>query len=877
MNNARTDSDSGTEADTLGIRRADLPGLAAIFAQLALIALVLRKANIETFGFHRIIYIVVFGFVVNHLLPRRFRMIFFLALSLLSMAVALGGGVASKIANPELGITRAASVFCIGVILIAICRLPIGFWKRGTLLLFAGAVAAVFRSGKWESQAFAVTWPVVASLFMFRIIVYLYEISTSAQRPTEVQSLAYFFLTPNFCTLLFPVIDFRTFCRTYYNEADLVIYQRGIKWMTRGIIQLVGYRMVDQVFALDALNVRDGSDLIRFVVTNVFLYLKVSGSFHLFIGVLLLFGFNLPETNHRYFLASSFTDYWRRVNIYWRNFLMKVFFYPTFFRLKGLGQIPALIVATLWSFLVTWALHIYQTWWIKGDVSWSWTDALFWMALAGLVLANSLWELKRNRKRRLSDGRYTRREAIGKTIRTVLTFSIITLLWSLWSTPTLGLWFHIWSLADRYTLFWGAAVLACVGVATLFLEILPFSANGSFNRPIAAGDARRAALGWDAVRCALPLFAIFAAACLSFRFRLEPAEIQNYPVATVLAQTFTESDQTGQGRSYYENLTSADKGSSQFWESMTAKFNATFALSDFTFENDSNVRELKPNVHIEVDGMHIDTNRWGMRDRDHALAKPSATLRMAILGSSHVMGYGLPAGEMFEPILEERLNRRRHFDGNFELLNFAVSGQSPLGQIWMLQHRVFAFHPDMVMFVAHVNDFDWATRDVEADLRRNVALPPGFPSQLFAQANVTNRTIEAFAMRRLKPQQSHILSFCYQQIVQECQSIHALPVCIFLPVPSDLPLDRAKASALLRIADEAGFVTVDLSDIFAGYKPNELMLHDIGNHANAKAQALIANALYDRLSADPRIEIQSRAQRIGATLAAGALTKRSSD
>ncbi len=63
----------------------------------------------------------------------------------------------------------------------------------------------------------------------------------------------------------------------------------------------------------------------------------MSGQFHIIVGMLHLFGFNLPETHHSYFLASSFTDFWRRINIYWKDFMMKIFFYPAYFALSKRG------------------------------------------------------------------------------------------------------------------------------------------------------------------------------------------------------------------------------------------------------------------------------------------------------------------------------------------------------------------------------------------------------------------------------------------------------------------------------------------------------------------------------------------------------------
>ena len=59
------------------------------------------------------------------------------------------------------------------------------------------------------------------------------------------------------------------------------------------------------------------------IVFTYLLYLRVSGQFHIIVGMLHLFGYDLPETNHRYLLARSVNDFWRRVNIYWKDFMVK--------------------------------------------------------------------------------------------------------------------------------------------------------------------------------------------------------------------------------------------------------------------------------------------------------------------------------------------------------------------------------------------------------------------------------------------------------------------------------------------------------------------------------------------------------------------------
>ena len=106
--------------------------------------------------------------------------------------------------------------------------------------------------------------------------------------------------------------------------------------------------------------------LLGYLVCNYLLYLRVSGQFHMACGMLHLFGFQLPETHHHYLLATGFTDYWRRINIYWKDFMVRVVFNPVVFRLKRRPQPVALAAATAAVFVVTWLLHAYQSFWLRG-------------------------------------------------------------------------------------------------------------------------------------------------------------------------------------------------------------------------------------------------------------------------------------------------------------------------------------------------------------------------------------------------------------------------------------------------------------------------------------------------------------------------------
>ena len=185
-------------------------------------------------------------------------------------------------------------------------------------------------------------------MFMFRMIIYLYELKHAEEARALIDTLGYFFLLPNYCFLHFPVVDYRTLQRGYF-AGDVHATQRA--------------RAADDVpgdgppAALPAGlpraadpgrgGARPGDAWRATWSCNYLLYLRVSGQFHMACGMLHLFGYQLPETHHHYLLATGFTDYWRRINIYWKDFMVRVVFNPVVFRLKRWPQPAALAAATV--------------------------------------------------------------------------------------------------------------------------------------------------------------------------------------------------------------------------------------------------------------------------------------------------------------------------------------------------------------------------------------------------------------------------------------------------------------------------------------------------------------------------------------------------
>lgn len=839
--------------------------MAFIAAQLVLVALLLRELDMLTPAFRHIVYLCVPGFLVHHFLPARIRIPFFVLLSIGSLLLVLGTPPdAERFWDVSLALPRTGLLLAVGAILIALCHLPIGFWARCGVVALAGLGIAAFRSGLLPSGGLEIVWILLPAFFMFRIIVYLYDLGTSPLRPTWSQSAAYFFLLPNVCSTLFPVIDFKTFVRSHYNSPALQIYQRGVAWIFRGVVQLLIYRYIDQLYPIRATAVDSGTDLLKYILTNSFLYLNVSGQFHLIIGLLLLFGFNLPETNHLYFLAESFTDYWRRVNIYWKDFILKIFYYPVYFRLKKRPTL-ALVIATLWAFFVTWLLHLYQTWWLKGRASATWPDTLFWLILGVLILFNSLWEMKRGRQRTLAGSSMTPSAGIGLCVRTAVTFASISLLWSLWSSPTVSVWLGLWKHANWVTWLGGAAVLVAVMGAKFFLEIRP-----RLRRSPAESAAVESSAGFhrDLWRCAMPIVALLVLVSATIRGYLPDPHLERVQpgLNSIMLYGILEAGDSFPPKkslsdlNYYQQLTSVDEGNRQLWETyINLPISRTVPstrrpITDVTDFRMEIMTPLSPLMTVyETDDFQ--TNRWGMRDRDYELAKAPGTLRIAMLGSSHTMGYAVKRSEVFEHLLEERLNQdppKTHRSGKFEVLNFSHVLYGPLNQISVLQQQVEPFHPDIVILVGHLLDPWFVNYNIRTMAKRRNPLPPNLTT-ILESARFNRSLHDGLAEKRMKPFESEIIDWSFAQIVAECRAMNAIPVYFFLPAPGlELPLTEKRAAQALKLkqqAADAGFLIWDGTDTFANQNLNELITGIIP-HSNPRAHALIADQLYRYFSGD---------------------------
>jgi len=97
-------------------------------------------------------------------------------------------------------------------------------------------------------------------------------------------------------------------------------------------------------------------------------------------------------------------------------------------------------------------------------------------------------------------------------------------------------------------------------------------------------------------------------------------------------------------------------------------------------------------------GSYVRINSDGLRDREHAKAKPAGTVRIAVLGDSFSEAMHVPMDQTFWSLLERRLQECNAFPGKqIEVINFAVSGYGTAQELLTLREKVWDYSPDLIV------------------------------------------------------------------------------------------------------------------------------------------------------------------------------------
>lgn len=160
----------------------------------------------------------------------------------------------------------------------------------------------------------------------------------------------------------------------------------------------------------------------------------------------------------------------------------------------------------------------------------------------------------------------------------------------------------------------------------------------------------------------------------------------------------------------------------------------------FAYARNLHTRMARPPEYDVV----FETNALGLRDDEIG---PKKGPRVLLLGDSFTSGYGVPRGEIFADLLENRLG--------VEVVNAGVGGYEIVHQVHFLRENGRRLAPDLVVYMLYLgNDLsrneEWLEEDGNVLRARDREFPVRLPyqSKLWLLANASRYGLRADAARR---------------------------------------------------------------------------------------------------------------------------------
>ncbi len=109
------------------------------------------------------------------------------------------------------------------------------------------------------------------------------------------------------------------------------------------------------------------------------------------------------------------------------------------------------------------------------------------------------------------------------------------------------------------------------------------------------------------------------------------------------------------------------------------------------------LRPLSHGWDVDENPTYVQINSAGMRDKEHSVARPPDTLRIAVIGDSMAEARQVPLTKTFEAVMERRLAPCTPAGKKIEVLNFAVPGYTLGQQLLTLRGPVRQYDPQIVI------------------------------------------------------------------------------------------------------------------------------------------------------------------------------------
>ncbi|MDO8281316.1 MAG: GDSL-type esterase/lipase family protein [Thermodesulfovibrionia bacterium] len=249
----------------------------------------------------------------------------------------------------------------------------------------------------------------------------------------------------------------------------------------------------------------------------------------------------------------------------------------------------------------------------------------------------------------------------------------------------------------------------------------------------------------------------------------------------------------------------------------------------------------------------IKTNSMGFRDFEYTLKKPEDKKRIVFIGDSFTLGWGVEFEDIYSKKLEKSLNENQN---SYEVINMGVGNYNSIMETELFKSKGLSLNPDLVILMYFINDAEPTPHNVtplEYKTRRNsyfmaflldrfikfkTALDQSYDwKKYYGDLYIHNPDNLASNKKSL------------EELITLCNANNIKLLIVNIPELHNLknyPF-RFATQYISQISEEGKVPFLDLLPYLADQEPESLWVSLEDPHANAKANSIISNTIYEKI------------------------------
>jgi hypothetical protein len=261
-------------------------------------------------------------------------------------------------------------------------------------------------------------------------------------------------------------------------------------------------------------------------------------------------------------------------------------------------------------------------------------------------------------------------------------------------------------------------------------------------------------------------------------------------------------------------------------------------------------RELVPGAATTLVGRAVQINSIGLRDDPCAPSPPAGVVRLALLGASNDMGWGVAHEETYATQLETLLAAPQRLGRKVEVVNCSVPGYTALEQLWAIEARALPLKPHALLFSVTLPDLRHEiVGRLAARVRAGRDLGWDFVRDVVARSGAVASDELPAAVRKLRPFVRELTTGVFAELVA-LRERHGVPVVVLalkLEAGDEVARELAWAADA---AHAAGLPVVRAFTACAPLLPTELYVDArTDHHPGAVGHRRLAEELADPIAA----------------------------